>query len=96
MPWMSLDIVSMALMQRRSLPYRHQEPGERIPIGQGKVNFPAVLERLKQLNYKGSMTIEHETKGNQRKQEILESKIFLENLIAKTYSTVASVDSLRL
>ncbi len=60
--------------------------GKEVPIGQGKVNFPAVLQRLKQLNYKGSMTIEHETKGNQRKQEILQSKIFLENLIAKTYS----------
>ncbi len=60
--------------------------GKEVPIGQGKVNFPAVMERLKQLNYRGSMTIEHETTGNQQKQEILQSKIFLERLIAKTYS----------
>jgi L-ribulose-5-phosphate 3-epimerase len=60
--------------------------GKEVPIGEGKVNFPAVLERLKQVNYKGPMTIEHETTGNQREKDILQSKIFLENLIAKAYS----------
>ena len=54
-------------------------------IGQGRVDFPAVFERLKQVNYKGPITIERETQGAQRREDILRSKAFLENLIVKTY-----------
>ncbi len=60
--------------------------GEEVIIGKGKVDFPAVLQQLKQVNYKGAMTIERETQGDQQKKDILQSKVFLENLIAKTYS----------
>ncbi len=60
--------------------------GKEVPIGEGKVNFPAVLERLKQANYKGAMTIEREIPGDQQKRDIARSKLFLEKMIAKTYS----------
>ena len=60
--------------------------GKEVPIGEGRVDFPSVLKRLKQLNYKGAMTIERETEGEQQEKDILQSKAFIENLIAMTYS----------
>ena len=60
--------------------------GKEVPFGKGKVDFPAVLEKLKQLDYRGAMTIERETQGDEHKRDVLESKAFLENLITKTYS----------
>jgi sugar phosphate isomerase/epimerase len=59
--------------------------GREVIIGQGRVDFPAVIERLKQVDYKGPITIERETQGAQRREDILRSKDFLENLIRKTY-----------
>ena len=60
--------------------------GKEVAIGEGKVDFPVVLKKLKQVNYQGAMTIEREIQGEQQKKDILQSKIFLEALIAKTYS----------
>ncbi len=57
--------------------------GKVVPFGNGDVNFPAVMKRLKQVNYTGSLTIE--TEGEQSQQEILQSKAFLQRLIAQTY-----------
>jgi sugar phosphate isomerase/epimerase len=67
-------------------PTNPKELGEEVIIGKGKVDFPTVFQQLKQVNYKGAMTIERETQGEQQKKDILQSKIFLNNLIAKTYS----------
>ncbi len=68
------------------LPTDTRNFGKEVPIGQGKVDFPTVLKQLKQVNYKGPMTIERETEGDERKKDILQSKVFLESLISKTYS----------
>ncbi len=56
-------------------------------MGKGKVDFPVWLQKLKQVNYTGAMTIEYEAQGypQKRKSAILQSKAFLENLLAKTY-----------
>jgi L-ribulose-5-phosphate 3-epimerase len=51
--------------------------GREVPFGQGKVDFPTVLKRLMQLNYRGAMTIERETQGDEHKKDVLESKAFL-------------------
>jgi sugar phosphate isomerase/epimerase len=59
--------------------------GKEVPIGEGSVDFPLVLEQLKQANYKGALTIEREIQGEQQKNDIMRSKTFLEILIAKTY-----------
>jgi sugar phosphate isomerase/epimerase len=59
--------------------------GREAIIGQGRVNFPAVIERLKQVDYQGPITIERETQGAHRREDILQSKVFLENLIGKAY-----------
>jgi L-ribulose-5-phosphate 3-epimerase len=61
--------------------------GAEAPIGEGRVDFPVLLKRLKQANYKGPMLIEREVgTEEQRRKDIVRSKLYLENLIARTYS----------
>jgi sugar phosphate isomerase/epimerase len=57
--------------------------GKETRIGEGKVDFPAVFESLKRVNYKGPILIERETQGAQQREDILQSKIFLEKTIRK-------------
>src|SRR5206468_12917577 len=47
-------------------PTNPKELGEEVPIGKGKVDFPRIIERLKQLNYRGAVTIEREISGPQQ------------------------------
>jgi len=56
--------------------------GEEVPIGQGKVDFPRLIARLKELNYGGAITIEREIEGPQQVEDIRRSKAYLEKLIA--------------
>ena len=58
-----------------------QNLGEEVPIGQGKVDFPALIDRLKELGYSGALTIEREISGPEQIKDILEAKAFLEKLI---------------
>ena len=55
--------------------------GLEVPIGQGKVNFPQLIKRLKEMGYTGDITIEREISGEQQKIDILASKEYLEKLI---------------
>ena len=56
--------------------------GEEVPIGQGKVNFPRLIERLRELNYRGAITIEREIEGDQQIEDVRKAKTYLEGLIA--------------
>lgn len=56
--------------------------GEEVPIGQGKVDFPRLFQRLKQLNYRGPVTIEREIEGAQQLEDIRKSITYLKGLIA--------------
>jgi len=56
--------------------------GKEVPIGKGKVDFPAVFRLLKAAGYKGAITIEREIEGPQQSKDILESKKYLESVIA--------------
>ncbi|MHB1674988.1 MAG: sugar phosphate isomerase/epimerase family protein [Acidobacteriaceae bacterium] len=67
-------------------PTNPKDLGIEVAMGKGKVDFPVVLQQLKQAGYNGAMTIECEIPGGRRKADILESKAFLEHLLAKTYS----------
>jgi L-ribulose-5-phosphate 3-epimerase len=60
--------------------------GKEVPIGQGRVDFPALFKRLRQVNYTGAITIEREIEGPQQIEDILKSKAFLQDLIDRTYS----------
>lgn len=55
--------------------------GKEVPIGKGKVDFPRIIERLKQINYQGAVTIEREISGPQQVADVREAKAYLEKLI---------------
>ena len=52
--------------------------------GCGDSDFPRLVQILKKIGYQGSLTIEHERpSAENRDQEIMETKVYLENLIAE-------------
>jgi sugar phosphate isomerase/epimerase len=55
--------------------------GEEVPIAQGKVDFPKVIARLKELGYDGPLTIEREISGPRQLEDIRKEKQYLEKLI---------------
>lgn len=55
--------------------------GEEVPIGEGKVDFPRLIRRLKELNYSGPVTIEREISGPQQMEDIKKSIAYLKDLI---------------
>lgn len=55
--------------------------GEEKPLGEGKVNFPAFIARLKEIGYDRTITIEREISGSQQKKDIVAAKKLLESLI---------------
>lgn len=62
-------------------PTNPKELGREVPIGTGKVDFPRVIARLKQLNYRGAVTIEREISGPQQVEDVRAAKAYLEKLI---------------
>jgi L-ribulose-5-phosphate 3-epimerase len=62
-------------------PTNPRELGQEVPIGKGKVDFPRIIRRLKELNYRGAVTIEREISGAQQVEDVRASKAFLEKLI---------------
>lgn len=57
--------------------------GEEVKIGTGKVDFKRFIEKLKELNYDGPLTIEREIGGDQQIKDIQEAKAYLEQLISE-------------
>ena len=55
--------------------------GEEKPLGEGLVNFPLMIEKLKKLGYDGPLTIEREVTGEQQRQDILRAVEILKKLI---------------
>src|SRR6266571_8578964 len=62
-------------------PTNPRELGRELPIGQGKVDFPRIIARLKQLNYQGAVTIEREVSGPEQIEDVRAAKVYLEGLI---------------
>ena len=62
-------------------PINPKDLGEEVPIGKGKVDFPRIIARLKELNYRGAVTIEREISGPQQMEDVRAAKAFLEKLI---------------
>ncbi|MBE6705189.1 MAG: sugar phosphate isomerase/epimerase [Ruminococcaceae bacterium] len=63
-----------------------EKSGHQVLIGTGKVNFPRLMEQLKENGYEGDIVIEHEMSGTaDRNREIIEAKQFLEDIIAKVF-----------
>ncbi len=55
--------------------------GEETPIGEGKVNFPALVKKLKEIGYDGVLNIEREISGEQQIKDIINAKKYLEELL---------------
>ena len=62
-------------------PTNPRDLGEEVPIGKGKVDFPRLIARLKELNYGGAITIEREVSGPDQIRDVREAKKYLEELI---------------
>jgi L-ribulose-5-phosphate 3-epimerase len=58
-----------------------KELGKEVAIGQGKVNFPAFIAKLKAIGYRNPLTIEREISGEKQTADILAAKAYLEKLI---------------
>ena len=63
-------------------PVNGKNLGEEKALGRGRVNFPRLMARLKEMGYDGPVTIEREITGEQQKKDILEAIKFLEPLIS--------------
>ena len=55
--------------------------GKETPLGEGKVNFPLLVKRLKDIGYDGALTIEREISGDKQIEDIMKAKKILEELI---------------
>lgn len=62
-------------------PTNPKDLGREVPIGQGKVNFPAFIARLKETGYRGPLTIEREISGPKQEADIRAAKEYIEKLI---------------
>ncbi len=58
-----------------------RELGPEVPLGEGKVDFPRFIARLKETGYDGDITIEREITGEQQSQDIIRAKQILDGLI---------------
>ncbi|NCB91362.1 MAG: sugar phosphate isomerase/epimerase [Clostridia bacterium] len=55
--------------------------GAEVPLGEGKVNYPAFIQKLKEVGYTGDITIEREITGEEQKKDIVMAKEILDKLI---------------
>jgi L-ribulose-5-phosphate 3-epimerase len=62
-------------------PTNPKQLGEEVPIGKGKVDFHRIIARLKELKYRGAVTIEREISGAQQMEDVRAAKAYLERLI---------------
>src|SRR6267143_927268 len=62
-------------------PTNPRELGQEVSIGKGKVDFPRIIRRLKELNYRGAVTIEREISGPRQVEDVRAAKVYLEKLI---------------
>jgi sugar phosphate isomerase/epimerase len=62
-------------------PTNPKDLGEEVAIGKGKVDFPRIIARLKELKYSGAVTIEREISGAQQMEDVRGAKEYLEKLI---------------
>lgn len=55
--------------------------GDEVPLGKGKVNYPAFVAKLKEIGYTGDITIEREISGEEQKKDIIMAKAILDELL---------------
>ncbi|WP_020613337.1 sugar phosphate isomerase/epimerase family protein [Sediminispirochaeta bajacaliforniensis] len=55
--------------------------GKEVPLGEGKVDYPRFIAKLKEIGYDGAITIEREISGEQQIKDIISAKKLLEPLL---------------
>lgn len=55
--------------------------GKEVAIGEGLVNFPSLIAKLKKIGYRNPLTIEREISGEKQTADILAAKAYLQKLI---------------
>ena len=58
-----------------------RELGKEVAIPHGKVDFPKIIAKLKELNYQGPITIEREISGPQQLEDVKRERDYLKKLI---------------
>jgi L-ribulose-5-phosphate 3-epimerase len=58
-----------------------RELGKEVAIPHGKVDFPKIIAKLKELNYQGPITIEREISGPQQLEDVRRERDYLKKLI---------------
>lgn len=76
-PWLRLVNAKDGLYPRNP-----DELGKETPIGQGKVDFPRLLRKLKEIGYTGPILIEREIPGPQFIEDVRRAKEYLSRLMA--------------
>ncbi|MGH9395982.1 MAG: sugar phosphate isomerase/epimerase family protein [Terriglobia bacterium] len=83
----ALDVVGKHVqgthMKDGLFPTNPHDLGKEVRIGTGKVDFPRVVQRLRELKFQGAITIEREISGPEQLADIHAEKSYLEKLIAK-------------
>lgn len=62
-------------------PNRDEDLGIEVKLGEGRVNFPLVIRRLKACGFTGPVTIEREISGPQQVEDIKHAMKFLEPML---------------
>jgi sugar phosphate isomerase/epimerase len=57
--------------------------GAEKPMGEGRVNFPVFIAKLKEIGYDGAITIEREIEGEEQIRDITNAKALLEGIFAE-------------
>lgn len=57
--------------------------GREVPIGTGRVNFPVLFKKLKEIGFKGEIIIEREISGQQQIKDIKNSIKYLKRILKK-------------
>jgi L-ribulose-5-phosphate 3-epimerase len=55
--------------------------GQETPLGEGKVNFPVLIPKLKSYGFRGALTIEREISGPKQEEDIRKAIVFLTPLL---------------
>ena len=66
-------------------PTNGHDLGKETRIGEGKVDFRGVFQKLHDLGYDSHVTIEREIHGDQQLKDILASRTYLQNIIDEIY-----------
>ena len=66
-------------------PVNGHDLGEETPVGQGKVDFPVLFRKLRELGYDSHVTIEREIDDSRQLQDILNARNYLAGVIREIY-----------